>query len=82
MQTLARNPMAEGEQKTMSIRLDVEAIEAAKIAASYKRLTVLEYASRVLLEAANRDIEEGHRQRSAAASPPEPKKSRKPRAGD
>jgi hypothetical protein len=78
MTTLTGIPMAE-EQKTMSIRLTVEAIDAARIAASYKKMTVLDYASAVILEQANRDIEEGHRQRAGATSPPEPKRPRKPK---
>ena len=69
-----RQPMAEPnpkERRTMPIRLDVEAIEAAKIAAAFKGMSVMDYASRILLEQANRDIEEGYRNRMGSASSPE-----------
>jgi hypothetical protein len=68
--------MAEG-RKTVSLKLSSEAVEAAKIAAAFKGLTLLEYASRVLLEAANRDIEEGYRSRAAGRQPSPPR--RKPK---
>lgn len=48
----------------MAVKLTIEAIEAAKIAAAFKGMNLMEYASQVLLEAANRDIEEGYRVRS------------------
>jgi hypothetical protein len=70
--------MAESERRTMPIRIDVKALEAAKIAASYQKITVMEYASRVLLEAALKDIEEGHRAFSVPQSP----KHRKQKGGD
>jgi predicted DNA binding CopG/RHH family protein len=57
--------MGDKEQKTMSIRVGLEALEAAKIAAAYKGLTVMDYVTALVFEAANRDIEEGHRARSA-----------------
>ena len=68
--------MAE-ERKAMAVKLTVEAIEAAKIAAAFKGMNLMEYASAVLLEQANRDIEEGYRTRSA---PPAPK--RRPKGGE
>jgi hypothetical protein len=40
------------------VRLGIEAIEAANIAASLKGMTLTEYATQVLLETANRDIDE------------------------
>lgn len=46
-------------------------IEAAKIAAAFKGMSVMDYASRILLEQANRDIEEGYRNRMGSASSPE-----------
>ena len=62
--------MAEG-RRAMAVKLTVEAIEAAKIAAAFKGKSVMEYASEVLLEAANRDIEEGYRARAAGRGPAE-----------
>lgn len=50
--------MADPERKTMPVRLGHEAIEAAKIAASLKGMSLAEYATAVLLEMANRDIDE------------------------
>ena len=60
-----QRPMARKERgQTMPIRIDVESLRAAKIAASFKGLSVMQYASKVLLEQAERDIEEGYKQRS------------------
>ena len=56
--------MGDNGQKTMSIRLNVDALESAKIAAAYRGKTVMEYVSEMVLEGANRDIEESHRARS------------------
>jgi len=67
--------MAE-ERKAMAVKLTIEAIEAAKIAAAFKGKNLMEYASEVLLEAANRDIEEGYRTRSAGREPMEPRRRR------
>ncbi len=61
------------ERKTTAVKLTQEAVDAAKIAAAFKGLTLYEYASQVLLEAANRDIEEGYRHRAGAAPKPKPK---------
>ncbi len=69
---LAGGVMAE-ERKAMAVKLTIEAIEAAKIAAAFKGLNLMEYASAVLLEQANRDIEEGYRDR-AGEKPPKRRK--------
>jgi hypothetical protein len=66
--------MAE-ERKAMAVKLTIEAIEAAKIAAAFKGMNLMEYASAVLLEVANRDIEEGYRTRTSPS--PAPKRPRK-----
>ncbi len=58
---------AQMDQRTTSMRITVEAVEAAKIAAAYKGLSMMDYVAGIVLEAANRDIEEGHRTRSAPA---------------
>jgi hypothetical protein len=55
--------MAEPERRTMPVRLGHEAIEAAKIAASLKGMSLAEYATTVLLEMSNRDIDEWARAR-------------------
>jgi predicted DNA binding CopG/RHH family protein len=67
--------MTEKERNSMPIRITLEALEAGKIAAAYQGISLSEYASQVLLEAANRDIEEGHRARSQ----PRSGRSRRPR---
>ncbi len=71
--------MAE-DRKTMALKLTIEAIEAAKIAAAFKGLTLLEYASGVLLEAANRDIDESYKRR-AKGHLPEAQPRPKPKGG-
>lgn len=81
MDALMDRPMAEKDRRTMPIRIDVKALEAAKIAASYKGMTVMDYASKVLLDAATKDIEEGHRAWSGS-NPEPPPKSRRPKGGD
>jgi len=78
MDTVLEIPMTERERRTMPIRIDVVALEAAKIAAAYQGISVMEYASRVLLEAARRDVEKGHQ----AFSGPSPiRKPRKAKGG-
>lgn len=79
MDTVLELPvMTERERRTMPIRIDVAALEAAKIAAAYKGISVMEYASQILLDAAKRDIEEGHRTFKSGAPP----KPRKPKGSD
>jgi hypothetical protein len=69
MQTLVDDPMTEErERKTMPVRLGHEAIEAAKIAGSLKGMSLAEYATEVLLEAANRDIDEWSKTRAQTAA--------------
>lgn len=67
------------ERRTMPIRIDLRALEAAKIAAAFRGISVMEYASQVLLEAAERDIEQSYRARS---NPPDERKPRKPKGGE
>lgn len=56
--------MAKKESKdakeTMPVRLTLESLEVARIAASYQGLNLSEYASAALLEIAMRDVERGH----------------------
>ena len=70
MATLTESPpMAKRESKeTMPVRLTAEALDAARIAASFQGLTLSEYASAALLEAANRDIEKGYQARTQGAT--------------
>jgi hypothetical protein len=56
--------MAGKGKDSMPVRLENKAIEAAKIAASFRGETLTAYASRVLLEVANRDIDEFVKARS------------------
>jgi hypothetical protein len=67
MSTALDGTMAERERKTMPVRLGYEAIEAAKIAGSLKGMSLAEYATAVLLEAANRDIDEFSKARAEQA---------------
>ena len=62
------------ERKAMAVKLTIESIEAAKIAAAFKGMNLMEYASAVLLERANQDIEEGYRDRSSETKPPKRKR--------
>lgn len=82
MSTALDWPMTEKERNSMPIRIDNKALEAAKIAASYKGLTVAGYVSKVLLEVATRDIEEGHKAWStsstdASSAPPPPQRPKR-----
>ena len=85
MESVLERPMTEKARRGMPIRIDERALEAAKIAASYKGMTVMDYASKVLLDAATRDIEDGHRA-WAASNPDDPQKPplkpRRPKGGD
>ena len=72
---------AGSERRTMPIRIDVRALEAAKIAAAFKGVSVMEYASQVLLEAAERDIEQGYKARSGGQPPARPKPKEPPKGG-
>jgi hypothetical protein len=79
MQAILERPMTKKEPDlTMSVRVDKDALEAAKIAAAYKGVSVMEYASALLREAANRDIEESHRSRSVAMQ----SRKKRPKGGD
>jgi hypothetical protein len=64
--------MGDKDQKTMPIRLAVDAIEAAKLAATFQGRTVMDYASEILRSVANRDIEASIKARTT----PQPAKGR------
>jgi hypothetical protein len=66
MNITMERPMTDRERKTMPVRLGLEAIEAAKIAGSLKGMSLAEYATAVLLERANRDIDEFSEARTQA----------------
>jgi hypothetical protein len=66
--------MSDKEVKTTSMRIGSDVTELAKIAASFKGLSIMEYVSEVVRAAALRDIDEGHR-----ALMPRTTKSRKPK---
>lgn len=78
---LTSPPMTEKERRSNAVRLSFEAVEAAKIAAAFKGQTVADYVSAVVLEAANRDIEEGYRARSRGGTPPPPPPKPAPKKG-
>lgn len=52
-----------GKKKTTPIRLSEEAIRVARIASGYTGESVAEYASRIVIERGNDDIERLHAQR-------------------
>jgi hypothetical protein len=56
--------MEKGKVEATSVRIRIDAVEAAKIAASFKGMTVMDYVSDLVLETANRDIEQGYQARS------------------
>jgi uncharacterized protein (DUF1778 family) len=64
MPAILEEPMS--RRDTMPVRLGNDAIEAAKKAAALKGQTLTEYATRVLLEVANHDIDEFVKSRSKA----------------
>lgn len=72
----------ERERRTMPVRLGYDAIEAAKIAASVKGMSLAEYATMVLQEAAERDIDEWTAARKAKAKKPNPRAPRKLTEGE
>jgi hypothetical protein len=77
MATVADDVMTERERRTMPVRLGLEAIEAAKIAGSLRGMSLAEYATAALLEAANRDIDRWtHARVQAAAGKGKPKGSK------
>jgi len=65
MTALATAPMAKKRPELMT-RILPDALEAAKLAAVYRGLTLTEYISEVVKVAAERDIEEGHARRKQA----------------
>ena len=62
MATVADDVMT--ERKTMPVRLGYEAIKAAKVAGSLRGMSLAEYATTVLLERANQDIDEWSKARA------------------
>jgi hypothetical protein len=68
METMTDEMMADQERRTMPVRLGHKAIEAAKIAGSLRGMSLAEYATTVLLEAANRDIDAYSKARVKAKS--------------
>ena len=56
--------MTERKPRGVLTRMMPEALEAAKIAAAFSGERLMDYITRIVLEAARRDIEEGHRKRS------------------
>ena len=50
--------MAEPDGKTRPVRIGLEALEVAKVAAAFKGVSVVQYVTRIVREAADRDIEE------------------------
>lgn len=72
---LAGNAMAKG-RKDVPVRIDEEALKVAKIAASFKGITLKDYVSAALIEIAKRDIDQGYASMAGKRS------EKTPRPGD
>ena len=68
------------KRKNMPVRISDEAMKWARVAASYREMSVAEYVSEALLEIAKRDAEAGH---AALMGPgPEPATPKRKAKGD
>ncbi len=67
-------PMSESDRQDQPIRIGKEALRLAKIAAGYKDMSMKDWVTEVIAEAAQRDIEKGHRELSQPT--PKPKRSK------
>jgi hypothetical protein len=65
MQTQTESEMADKERTNMPIRIAIDALKSAKIAASLKEMSVADYVSNLVREAANADIAAWHRAQSS-----------------
>jgi hypothetical protein len=74
-------PMAKANKKdeTMSVKLSTRALAVARIAAATRGESLAEYASRILIEAANRDLDAFNATRAAEAAKPRPPKKGSPK---
>lgn len=63
---VAKKPKTEGVKRDdTTMKVDRVVAEDARIAASYKGISLSEYVSEVLRPIVQRDIDEGHRKRAA-----------------
>jgi hypothetical protein len=70
----------ESKPESESIRIPTEALKAARLAADYLDMTLKDYLGKIIFEAANWDLEEGHREyRERVPAPAEAPRSRRPR---
>jgi hypothetical protein len=81
MQALLETPMT--KRNDVSVKMDAQVVEDCRIAASFRKMTLAEYLSETMREAAKRDIDEGYAQRAAAQAkpqaPPKPEGPRRPK---
>jgi hypothetical protein len=70
---------AMAKRNDVSVKVDVEVIADARIAAAYKGMPLAEYLSESLRPIVARDIEEGHAAKAAKAAG---KGKRKPKGGE
>jgi hypothetical protein len=72
--TLLETAMPTGERRGMPIRISDEALAAARIAAAFEGISIMEYVSRAVLATAEEDIRKGYERRAqkAAGNPPAP----------
>jgi hypothetical protein len=67
MATLAE-PMTMTKKETSPVRLNVDAIEEARVAAATKGLSLVQYVSEIILAAARRDNDEWSKARTQGAT--------------
>jgi hypothetical protein len=60
------------KRNDVTVKVDVEAVRIAKIAASYKDMSLAEYISTLIMTHAPGDIDEGHSQLPKAVSKQKP----------
>jgi hypothetical protein len=70
--TMLETAMPTGERRGMPIRISDEALAAARIAAAFEGISIMEYVSRVVLARAEEDIRKGYEQRAQKPPPPRP----------
>lgn len=77
---MAKDTGEAAEPAWQSQKIGIEAIKAARIAAGYRGVSLQEYLTEVVLEAANYDVEQGHADyRRQVAAPSEPPRGRRPK---
>jgi hypothetical protein len=58
------------KRNDVSVKMDAKVVEDCRIAAAFRGVSLAEYISETMREAAQRDIDEGYRQRDQPAGRP------------